>query len=128
MLSNLALCVYYAHTGRVLLRESTLEPYTTCPDPRRVAQVDPYTHAARRGLFSTDTLPPALAEELTRYEQAILHLRAASHSLQWLFYTDPVFALDQHRYCEESIGEIVQTVQTLREYQRPAFGGCTPPL
>ncbi|MFT8419583.1 MAG: hypothetical protein ABF636_12265 [Acetobacter sp.] len=104
-----------------------MEPHTTCPDPRSAAQVDTYTQAARRGLFSTDTLPPAVAAELARYEQAILHLRAASRSLQWPYYTDPGFASDQHRYCAESIGEIVQTVQTLREHQRQAFGADTPP-
>lgn len=79
-------------------------------------------HAARRGLFSTDTLPSATAQELARYEQAILHLRAASHSLQWPFYTNTTFAADQHRYCEESIDEIVQTVRDLLERQQQPLG------
>mgnify|MGYP003362235417 FL=1 len=95
-----------------------MEPHTTCTDPRHAAQVDAYTHAARRGLFSTDTLPPSVAEELERYEQAITHLRAASRSLQWPLYTHASFARDQHRYCEESIGEIVQTVRDLLERQK----------
>lgn len=116
------MCVYYAHTGRVLLRENTLEAHPPCPDHRHAAQVDAYTHAARRGLFSTDMLPSATAQELARYEQAILHLRAASHSLQWPFYTNTTFAADQHRYCEESIGEIVQTVRDLLERQQQPLG------
>ncbi|MCP1241752.1 hypothetical protein GOB86_10955 [Acetobacter lambici] len=97
----------------------------TCPDHRALAQVDAYDHAARRGLFSTDQLPRATAQEITRYEQAILHLRAASHSLQWPFYTNAGFATDQHRYCEESIGEIVQTVRDLLEQHRREHGART---
>ncbi len=92
-----------------------MEPHTTRPGPCHTARADAYTRAARRGLFSTDTLPCAMAEELARYEQAIVHLRAASHSLHWPFYTDRAFAQDQQRYCEESIGEIVQTVRDLLE-------------
>ncbi|GAN70657.1 hypothetical protein [Acetobacter syzygii] len=91
-----------------------MEPHTTCFNPPP-AQADAYTQAALRGLFSTDTLPSATAEELTRYEQAIRHLRAASHSLQWPCYSDAAFARTQHHYCEESIGEIVQTVRDLLE-------------
>ncbi|CEF53237.1 hypothetical protein [Acetobacter ghanensis] len=99
-----------------------MKPYTTCPDHSPTPQVDTYTLAAQRGLFSTDTLPSATAQELARYEQAILHLRAASHSLQWPFYTNTAFAADQHRYCEESIGEIVQTVRDLLERQQQPLG------
>ncbi|MFT9089368.1 MAG: hypothetical protein ABF436_12330 [Acetobacter okinawensis] len=103
-----------------------MEPHTPDHGPR-AAQSDAYTQAAQRGLFSTDTLPPALAEELARYEQAILHLRAARHSLQWPFYTHADFASDQNRYCAESIGEIVQTVRALREHQQQTFGADAPP-
>lgn len=106
-----------------------MEPHTPDHGPEHgphATQADAYTQAARRGLFSTDTLPPAMAEELARYEQAILHLRAARHSLQWPFYTHADFAHDQNQYCTESIGEIVQTVRTLREQQQQAFGADTP--
>ena len=107
-----------------------MKPHTPAHGPDRhsphAVQGDAYTQAAQRGLFSTDTLPPAMAEELARYEQAIRHLRAARHSLQWPFYTNTDFACDQHRYCEESIGEIVQVVRTLRERHNQPFGMDTP--
>lgn len=104
-----------------------MEPHVTCYDHPHPAQVDAYTLAAQRGLFSTDTLPPPLAQELARYEQAILHLRAASHSLQWPLYTDLAFAHAQHHYCEESIGEILQTVRDLLEQQGPARRSSAAP-
>ena len=82
----------------------------------------PYAAAVADGLFSLATLPPPLAYEIDRYERAILALQAAHDALDWPFFTDAPLAAMQATFCDDNIGELVQTVRDLHERYATAAG------
>lgn len=76
-----------------------------------------YDTALAEGLFSTATLPPLLATEIDRYEQAILGLLAVRQVLGWPLFSDLSFTAEQRAYCLEGIGDMVHTVRALHSAQ-----------
>ena len=76
-----------------------------------------YDTALAEGLFSTATLPPLLATEIDRYEQAILGLLAVRQVLGWTLFSNLSFAAEQRAYCLEGIGDMVHTVRALHAAQ-----------
>ena len=85
----------------------------------------PYAAAVADGLFSLVALPPLMADEIDRYERAILALQTARDALDWPLFTDRPLAAMQTVFCDENIGELVQAVRDLHErYSTSAQARC----